>query len=186
MKKPNNPILNAAREVKLSFTFSALVFLALGLVLLFMPGTSQKVLCTVVGVGLVVYGLFSILSFVLERDSVYTLELFIGICATAFGIFSLVDPTFLMRFLFIVLGIVVMVGSVCGIRRALNLRMFGFPQWWAALASACVTLLLALSIVFFPGLYGNMLTMFIGIVLIVESASDLFAIHRLSKFVKNS
>ena len=51
--------------------------------------------------------------------------------------------------------------------------------------SSCATLLLALSIVLFPGVYGDMLMMVIGILLIVESVSDLLAIRRLSHFSHN-
>lgn len=186
MKQSNSPLLSAAREIKLSFTFASIVDLALGLVLLLMPNTSTKLLTTLVGVGVTVYGAFNILSFIMERGSgAYTLELLIGICAAAFGVFSLFNPTFLMSFLFIVLGLVIMVGSICGVKRALNLKAFGFERWSWAMVSACATLLLALSIVFFPGFYGNMLMRFIGAVLTVEAVSDLLSIRRLSHFAKN-
>lgn len=185
MKKTTNPLLAAAREIKLSFTFSSIASLVLGIAMLLMPGASQRVLSMVVGIAVTAYGLFNILSFVLERGAgAYTFELLIGVCAAGFGLFSLINPAFLMSFLFTVLGIVVMVGSICGIRRALNLRAFGFAQWWAAMISSCATLLLALSIVFFPSVYGDMLMMAVGIVLIVESISDLLAIYRLSQYTK--
>lgn len=185
MKRVDNPFFAALHDFKLSFTFASIVDLILGLVLLFMPNTSTRVLCTLVGVGVTVYGVFNVISFIMERASyAYTLELVIGIVATAFGIFSLINPTFLMSFLFTVLGFVIMVGSFCGIKHALSLREFGFPRWYLPMISACATLLLALSIVFFPGFYGDMLMMVIGIILIVEAVSDLLSIHRLSAFNK--
>ena len=48
------------------------------------------------------------------------------------------------------------------------------------LISAVVTLVLAITIVIYPALYGDMLMMAIGIVMIVEAVSDLLGIHRLS------
>ena len=186
MKHGAHSFFAAFRNLKLSFTIASFIELALGLVLLFMPNTSTKVLCTLVGAGVTAYGLLNILSFFMERGSTaYTFELLIGICAAAFGVFSLINPTFLVNFLFVALGIVVMVGSLCGIKRALNLKSFGFVQWYLPLISACLTLLLALSIVFFPGFYGDMLMMAIGIILVVEAVSDLFSIYRLSKFTKD-
>lgn len=184
MKIPNNPFVRTAREIKMSFTFSSIACLVIGLILLLMPNLSQMVLCTAVGIGLILYGVFNILSFLLEGGPAYTLELLIGIAATALGVFSLINPLFLMNFLFTALGIMIMVGSICGIRRALNLRAFGFPQWWAAMLSSCITLLVALSIVLFPNAYGNTLMMVIGIVLIVEAVSDLLAIYRLSRLTR--
>ncbi|MDO5298302.1 MAG: DUF308 domain-containing protein, partial [Clostridia bacterium] len=145
MKKPNNPILNAAREIKWSFTLASIVYLVLGLILMLAPNTSRKLLCTIVGAGVTVYGVFNILSYVLDKGSnAYTLELLIGILAAAFGIFALVNPGFLLNILIIALGLVIVVGSISGIKRAVNLRRFGFGQWWVTLASACVTLLFAL------------------------------------------
>lgn len=186
MKKPNNPILNAAREIKWSFTLASIVYLVLGLILMLAPNTSRKLLCTIVGAGVTVYGVFNILSYVLDKGSnAYTLELLIGILAAAFGIFALVNPGFLLNILIIALGLVIVVGSISGIKRAVNLRRFGFGQWWITLASACVTLLFALTIIFYPTLYGNALMMLIGLFLIVEAVSDLYSIHKLSRFSKN-
>lgn len=183
MKKTTKSPLSAAREIKLSFSIAAVVYLALGILLVVAPNTSRKLLCTLVGVGVSVYGLMGILSYVLDRgSSSYTLELLIGVCALAFGVFSLINPTFLMDFLFTVLGLVVMVTSFSGLRRALNLRAFGFSRWWAPMLCALVTMLVALSIVFMPQLYGNMLMMVIGVILIVEAVSDLVSIRQLSRF----
>ena len=186
MKKTNKSPLSAAREIKLSFTIAAVVYLALGILLLLAPNTSRKLLCTLIGAGVSVYGLMGILSFVMDRGSgAYTLELLIGVCALAFGVFSLINPTFLMDFLFTVLGLVVIVTSVSGLKRALNLRTFGYSRWWVPMLLSCATLLVALSIVFMPQLYGNMLMMVIGAILIVEAVSDLVSIHRLSSFARD-
>jgi len=174
------------REIRLSFSLAAIVYLLLGILLLVAPNTSRRLLCTFVGLGVLVYGAFNILSYALDKgSSAYTLELLIGICAAAFGIFALLNPDFLVSFLFVVLGLIVMVSSVSGLKRALNLRAYGFPYWWAALVSAIATFLIALSIVIAPTLYGNMVLMVIGVILIVESVSDLLSIHRLSQFMKD-
>ena len=54
-----------------------------------------------------------------------------------------------------------------------------------AMLSACAVCLIALSIVFFPKLYGNMVLRIIGIVLIVEAVSDLLSIRRLSHLAQD-
>ena len=56
---------------------------------------------------------------------------------------------------------------------------------WAAMLSACAVCLIALSIAFFPKLYGNMALRIIGIVLIVEAVSDLLSIRRLSHLAQD-
>ena len=167
---------------RMSFSLAAVVYLLLGLFMILAPNTSRKLLCTLVGAGILIYGLLDIVPFVLSRgEKRFTLDLLIGACALAFGLFSLINRTFLMDFLFTALGVVVCVTSVCGISRALNLRYFGFARWWAPLCANLATLVLALCIVFFPGFFGNMLMMVVGIILVVEAVSDLIAIHYLDR-----
>ena len=185
MKKNNNdfPLRSAAKEIKMSFTLTAVVDLVLGCIMLFAPAHVTQLLCMLVGAGITIYGL----SFIFSRGTVaYSFELLIGICATAFGVFSLVNPNFLSKFLFIVLGLLIMVSSICGVKRAFTLKNYGFERWFLMLISAVVTLVLAITIVIYPALYGDMLMMAIGIVMIVEAVSDLLGIHRLSKFVKDN
>ena len=98
----DSPLLKAVRSLKLNASLAALAYLALGIVLLLLPNTSKRVLCTVIGIGVAVYGLFSILSFLLDRDSSgLSVELIVGVAALAFGLFSLIKPGFLMDFLII-------------------------------------------------------------------------------------
>ena len=186
MRNQHKSIFSLGREIKLSFSLAAVVELLLGLLLALAPNTSSQLLSTLIGVVITAYGAFNILSYILDRGmSAYTFELLLGILAAVFGIFALCNPDFIIKSLFIVLGLVVLVSSVAGIKRALNLRAFGYPRWWAAMLSACAVCLIALSIVFFPKLYGNMALRIIGIVLIVEAVSDLLSIRRLSHLAQD-
>lgn len=184
MKTQKNP-LSAGKEIKLSFSLAAIIYLTLGILMLLAPNTSRKLLCTLVGVGMLIYGLLHIVPSLMSKgEKSYTLDLLIGVSALAFGVFSLFNPTFLLNFLFTVMGVIIAVTSVSGLKRALNLRSFGFMRWWAPMLSSCATLLLALSVIFLPGFYGNMLMMAIGVLLIVEGVSDLLSIHFLSGYAK--
>lgn len=173
---------SSAGGFAVSFTLAAVICLLLGLFMFLAPNTSRKLLCTLIGVGVILYGVLSFLPFVLSRgERRFTPSLLLGACALALGVFSLIQPTFLMDFLFTVLGIVVCVTSICGIRRALNLRYFGFSRWWAPLTANLAALLLALAIIFFPGFFGNMLMRVMGALLTVEAASDLISLYFLGK-----
>lgn len=171
-------------EIRLSFTLAAVIYVILGLLLIFMPNTSRRLLCTLVGAGVTAYGLLSVISYLPGRgERAYTPALLLGICALAFGVFSLLLPTFLMDFLFIVIGLIVIVSGVNGVRRALQLRSFGFARWQAPLACALITTALALSVILFPGLYGNLLIILCGILLTADGVSDLVSIHYLNRYL---
>lgn len=185
-KTEDSPLLRTIKGIRLNASLAALAYLILGIVLLFLPNTSKRVLCTLVGFGVTAYGLFSILGFLLDRDTDgLSVELVIGVAALAFGLFSLLNSSFLMDFLIISLGLVIAVSSVSSIRRALNLKAFCFRYWWVSLVVAIVTLVVALSFVFCPGVYGDLLMRIIGGILIVESVGDLLTIHRLSRLARD-
>ena len=178
---------SSARGLHMSFSLAAVIYLLLGLLMIAAPNTSRKLLCTLVGAGILVYGLLSIVPFVMSRgEKHFTFSLLIGVCALAFGLFSLINRTFLMDFLFTALGVVVCVTSVCGISRALNLRYFGYARWWAPLCANLATLALALCIIFFPGFFGNMLMVAMGVVLVLEAVSDLISIHYLGRYARQT
>ena len=186
MKKQRKSIFSLGNEIKWSFSLAAIVELLLGLLLVLAPNTSSQLLCTLIGVVVLAYSAFNILSYLLDHGmSAYTFELMLGILAAAFGIFALCNKDFIIKFLFIALGLVVLVSSIAGIKRALNLRAFGYARWWAAMVSACATCLIALSIILFPKLYGNMALMIIGIMLIVEAVSDLMSIRKISHLAQD-
>lgn len=170
-------------ETRMSFTLAAMVCAALGLFLLFAPNTSRKLLCMLVGAGVTAYGLLIVLPALRSKNArAYTLHLLLGVCAIAFGAFSLLNPTFLMDLLFTVLGMIVVVISANGIRRALRLRAFGFVRWQAPLTASAVTMALALSMILFPGLYGNWLMRLCGLLLLTDGACDLASLHLLGKY----
>lgn len=178
---------SAFREIKLSFSLAAVVYLLLGILMIVAPNTSRKLLCMLVGVGITAYGLLSTLPFLMSRgERSFTFSLLIGVAALAFGVFALINQTFLMDFLFTVLGMVICVTSVCGISRALNLRYYGFARWWMPLCVNIASLLIALCVIFFPGFFGNMLMVALGVILVIEAVSDLVSIHYLSDFAKHA
>lgn len=184
-KTEDSPLLRAVKSIKLNASLAALAYLVIGVILLLLPNTSKRVLCTVVGLGVTVYGVFSLLGFLLDRGSDgFSVELIVGVAALAFGLFSLLNPGFLMDFLIISLGLIIAVSSVSSIKRAMNLRVFAYRYWWISLCVAIVTLVVALTFVFCPDVYGDLLMRIIGAMLIVESVGDLLTIHRLSRLAK--
>lgn len=167
----------------LCFSLSSLFSLALGLVLIFAPHASKTLLCAVIGAGVTAYGFMSLLPFLLDRkSSFHAPALPVGVCALAFGIFSLLRPAFLLNVLFIVLGLIAALASIGGVRRSLRLHTFGDVRWTIPLLLSLGTFVLALTFVFFPGFYGNTLMRIIGFVLCLQASVDLLTLKRLSHY----
>ena len=146
----------ALREFRWSFVVAALAFVALGLVLILWPDSSMHVLCYLVGGALTLYGGFNVLSFVFSQERAFTFELVIGVLTAAIGIFALLSPDSIRDILSVVLGLVVIIDSLIGIKRAFTLFMLQ------------------------KELFGRALLIVVGCVLLYQGLSDLFTVVQIS------
>ena len=171
------------KEIKWSLILASLLFLFLGIALLFWPHTSNLILCYIVAAVLTAYGLFNIISyFGKERGSL--IGLIVGVICAAFGIYAIVQPTRISDIISIILGVAILVDGAMSLRRDFELRTVGFVQWWIPFALDMLILVLGAIVIFNPGLFAELLLKIIGIILIYESVSDLWSIHRLAKLAR--
>jgi len=183
MKRASPSGRTAWHEIRMSFTFAAFVSLALGVLFLLAPDTSRMLLCVLFSAGVLICGALNLLSFFAARgEKSFTLQLPIGVCAFSAGLCFLFNPAFLMDFLFIVMGMMVLVISLSSVRRALRLKSFGFGRWPLSLGLSIACMVFALTIILYPALYGRMLMTIMGVLLVVQSVSDLLSIMFLSRY----
>ena len=173
------------KDIKWSLIVASLLFLFLGIALLIWPHTSNLILCYIVAGVLTAYGLFNIIAyFGRERGSL--IGLIVGIICAAFGVYAIVPPTRISDIISIILGVAILVDGAISLRRDYELRMAGFPKWWIPFALNVLILILGAIVVFNPGLFAELLLQIIGVILICESVSDLWSIHRLAKLAHSA
>ena len=173
------------KGIKWSLILASLLFLFLGIALLVWPHTSNLILCYIVAAVLTAYGLFNVIAyFGRERGSL--IGLIVGVICTGFGLYALVQPTRVSDIIFIILGVAILVDGAVSLRRDFDLRAAGFDRWWIPFALDVLILLLGCVVVFNPGLFAEMLIQIIGVILIYESLSDLWSIHRLAKLARSA
>lgn len=180
-RKDRSGILERAlREFRWSFIITALVFIILGALLVLRPQLGIDMLSYTVGGALAIYGGFNILSFLFSRERSLSFELVIGVITAAIGIFALVSPTTIFDIIQIVLGLVICIDSLLGMKRAFALRDLGLKSWWPMLLLSVVTTILGILFMVNKGLFGNALMVAIGIVLLYQGVSDLVTVIRIS------
>lgn len=173
------------KDIKWSLILASLLFLLLGVALLIWPHTSNLILCYIVAGVLTAYGLFNIIAyFGKERGSL--IGLIVGVICAAFGVYALVQPTGISDIISIILGVAILVDGAMSLRRDFELRAMDFPQWWIPFALDVLILMLGAVVIFNPGLFAQLLLQIIGVILIYESVSDLWTIHRLAKLARSA
>ena len=173
----------ALHSVKWSLILASLLYLVLGVALLFWPDTSNLILCYLIAAVLTAYGAFQVIAF-FGREGGSWIGLIIGIICAGFGVYALIQPTGISDIISIILGFVIVVDGALSLRRDWRLRALSFPKWWVPCLLDLAVLVLGLIVVFNPQLFARLLLQVIGVVLLYESISDLWAIHRISKLTR--
>ena len=173
------------RDIKWNFVLSALLYLLLGIVLAIWPEGSAKMLCYCIGSVVTIYGVFNIIAYFTRRglEGLHP-ELLAGIVAAAFGVFTLLKPTVIASILPFVLGLIIVVDGAVNLKRAMTLRSLDFSKWSIYFLLSCLTILLGVGAVLNPFDSLTLLLRLIGLVLIYEGISDLWAIFRISSLAR--
>lgn len=179
-QKGKGPIERAVREFRWSFVITAVAYILLGLFLVIWPDASMNVLCYLIGGVLTLYGFFNIFSFIFGRDRSFSIELVIGVVTAAIGIFSLVSPNTIRDILSILLGLIVVIDSLIGIKRAFSLKELDLASWWVFLLLSLASAMLGVLFMIRKELFGEALLIVVGIVLMYEGISDLVTIIQIS------
>lgn len=164
------------RHLKASMFVMQLVYLALGLALVFAPDMSARVLCYACGAALVVVGLLAVWRFAAARQERLLFAWFslvYGVLFTVLGIFLLVQPDTVLTVLPAVFGVFVLLDSLGRIQNALELRRAGLVRWWGMLFFALLSVVLGVLILINPFAALTTTVRVIGAVLLIESVLGL-------------
>ncbi|MFR6092167.1 MAG: HdeD family acid-resistance protein [Faecalibacterium prausnitzii] len=166
-----------AKKLKWNLILMSLLYLALGIFLLMVPGTALNVVCCALGgVVLACAAVQLVRYFVVERGVFQSqLTLISGLVCLALGAFLIIRSDVVVRVLPIVFGLFVIFDSLGRIQNALELRRCGYPSWKIFLLLAVLSVVLGIVMVVDP--FGTMetLVMAIGLILILEAALNLLS-----------
>ena len=179
-----------AKKLKWNLILMSLLYLALGIFLLMVPGTALNVVCYALGgVVLACAAVQLVRYFVVERGVFQSqLTLISGLVCLALGAFLIIRSDVVVRVLPIVFGLFGIFDSLGRIQNALELRRCEYPSWKIFLLLAVLSVVLGIVMVVDP--FGTMetLVMAIGLILILEGAlnllSALYTMLAVRRFIK--
>ena len=175
------------KKLKWNLIVMSVLYLALGIFLLMVPGTALNVVCYALG-GVVLLGavIQLVRYFLVERGIFQSqLTLISGLVCLALGGFLILRSDIVVRILPIVFGLFVIFDSLGRVQSALELRRCGYGSWKGFLLLALLSVVLGVVMIVDP--FGAMetLVMAIGVILIIEgSLSALYTMLAVRRFVK--
>ncbi len=165
---------------------TSLACLVMGIIMVAVPASVKTALSYVIGVVLLVYGVFNIISFFISKQKDLYIELIAGVISSAVGIFSLVSPNIIIDVIFIIIGILIIIDSLLDIKHAFALKSMNVKYWWIYFVLSIIVILLGIGTIIFKSAFQDMIMMVLGILLIYQGISGFSILFLTNRFSKKS
>lgn len=175
------------RIAKTGYVVMSLIFCILGMGCILHADIGTKLLGTVLGIALIVFGIVKVIGF-FSKDLfrlAFQYDLEFGSILTVLGIAVLVHPIHAVNLIVIVMGVLSLADAFFKVRIARDSREFGISDWWFILGSAIVTGILGLLLMFRPGNSAELLIILLGLALVAEGILNLSVAICTVKIIKN-
>lgn len=172
---------------KIGYIVMSVVFCAVGLLFVFRPGLSLKMLGRALGIAMIVFGCIKLVGY-FSRDLfrlAFQYDLQFGILLIALGVIICMRSVNAMNFIFIAMGVAILADGLFKVQIALDSRRFGIGSWWLIFLLAVLTGFVGLMLVFRPVESASVLTVLLGIALFAEGILSLCVVVSTVKIVEN-
>lgn len=164
------------RRVRIHVCLTAVLTVILGLILLVAPGTAIRTVFTLIGWVLVISGIVALLTSAMSKGQpVAQGDLVLGLIQLASGLVVLLRPGFLMSFVGIVVGFLMLIHGVRDIQGAREGKALGYDYRFP-LAVGIITLILGIIVMIDPFGTASGLLRIAGIFLLLDGVSDILLI----------
>ena len=173
--------------LKDTHVITAICYIALGAVLFLYPALALNLVCSGIGIVVLVFGLMKLLSYFKTKTDglAKQLDLVIGIILSVLGIFILVKPGLIAAMLPFAVGVYIFFDSVLNIRQALELKNVGFERWWSMLVVAVIMVVLGIIMICNPFKTAALTVRVIGAIFFCRGISNIITVWFTEKQVSN-
>lgn len=174
------------KKIKANMIVSSLLCVLLGLVLVLRPGLSVRIVCTAVGIVLILSGVTRIIDWFCARDgSMYAqMNLIFGIVLVVVGVWIVVKPDKVLAIIPIIVGIVIGMHGLNNLKQAIELWRDKYDKWWVAFILGALTVGLGVLLICRPFAAIDTVVMLIGFFMIYDGLSNIRIVTRIYKNAK--
>ncbi len=174
--------MNFLKELKWNTITLAVLFLILGIVLIWQPGMAARTLCYMLAWILIAVGAVQTLGYFLRGGQAgYRGDLTGGLLLLLFGGFILYKANLVISLTPFLLGFFITGSGISKLQNALELKRMGYSNWLVVLILAVISILAGLVMIRNPFQTAEVLFRLIGISLVYSGATDLYTVLYLGK-----
>lgn len=175
--------MDVLRKFKASSYAVSIVYIIVGLIMLLNPSFISNAVNYVIGVLVIIYGVFYTVSLYQKKDSgLYSkFDFLAGIICISFGLFLILNPDILVSLIPFCTGVVLFMDAISFIVNSFSLKKLGSKTWVVNLVIGIIFLGFSMYIIFTAKSITLLLIRFIGAFLIVDALLDFLTVLRLNK-----
>jgi len=179
--------MNLFFKLKTNFFVDAIILIVVGLVLIFLPGTTLGLLTKAIGMILLVAGTVSVIGGIVKKDQnliTRNSSLGAGLVIAVVGLWIIINPTFFESIIPVIAGVIILFSGIMNLGEAISLGRSSYGNWWIALILAVLTILLGAFLLFRPVIALSYGVQLIGASLVYNGVSNLWIVSRIHKVDK--
>ena len=172
--------MSLLKQLKWNLILLAVIFIALGIVLILWPGATMKTICYLLAAMLLAIGVVSLINYLRKDISgiIYRDDLVVGLCAILGGILVIVKVDKLTDLIPAVLGFLVTMSGIMKMQNSVDMLRLGHGTWHVAFAMAIVNIVAGIVLLMNPF---EILIMCLGIALVYSGITDLYVTISISR-----
>lgn len=146
-----NSIENVYNKMIIYSLITAILSIIVGLVLVFLPAVSNKVVGIIIGVIFLIFGINAIYKY-FHRDGakLYSLNIVFGVLYSILGVVIILYPYSVMNFVTVCLGLFVIINGATKINYGIWLKRGSEDSWLVTLVTGIFLVVLGIMLVFNP------------------------------------
>ena len=175
--------MSLLKQLKWNLILLAVIFIALGIVLILWPGATMKTICYLLAAMLLAIGVVSLINYLRTDISgiIYRYDLVVGLCAILGGILVIVKVDKLTDLIPAVLGFLVTMSGIMKMQNSVDMLRLGHGTWHVAFAMAIVNIVAGIVLLMNPFEAAQILIMCLGIALVYSGITDLYVTISISR-----
>ena len=175
--------MDVLRKFRASSYAVSIVYVIVGLIMLLNPDFISHAVNYVIGVLVIIYGVFYTVSVYQKKNSgLYSkFDLLAGIICISFGLFLILNPDMLVSLIPFCTGVVLFMDAISFIINSFTLKKLEYKSWIVNLVVGIIFLTFAIFVMITAKNISLLLIRFIGAFLIVDALLDFLTVIRINK-----
>jgi len=173
--------MDKLKKILTSYIFDGIVLILIGIAVIIWSELALDILFRVIGAVFAVLGIVKLIMFFVNKNNDRkATDLLTALLQIVLGAALLIKPDFFVKYLFIIIGVIMVYGSILMLIRAVKLRREKGAMFVLSLVFGILTLVLGAVIIWNPAAFANFIMILYGISLIIEGLAMLIVLSKIT------